>query len=413
MQLIKKTLGAAILIFGGSLIAQNTSTEVSHQDTVKAKLGQIEIDILSSYYDQDGVHSPVTGGRGTENLQDFTNSLIISIPYGKNTYSINFGQDFITSASTDNIDIDVSSDSKQDVRVHGDIGITHKISKRKSYEVGLGFSSEYDVASFNVGSGYEVESKNRNKSLSFKGKVFYDSYTLYRPIELRNEPEGENTRLTLNFASTYAQVLTKKLQLALTAEITYQTGLLATPFHRVYFDDGINTTSLDEISTIISSKVRRREFLPDSRIKIPVALRFHYYLNSTFILRGFYRYYYDDFGIIGNTYEIEVPVRFSKAIAFYPFYRYHRQTAADYFAPFGEHQLTDKYYTSDYDLSNFESNYIGLGFKYAPLFGIFQNAMSKKRMFKFKSINLRYANYNRSDGLNSYLISVGFSLTVF
>jgi len=188
---------------------------------------------------------------------------------------------------------------------------------------------------------------------------------------------------------------------------------LATPFHRVYFDDGINTTSLDEISTIISSKVRRREFLPDSRIKIPIALRFHYYLNSTFILRGFYRYYYDDFGIIGNTYEIEVPVRFSKAIAFYPFYRYHTQTAADYFAPFGEHQLTDKYYTSDYDLSNFESNYVGLGFKYAPLFGIFQNAMSKKRMFKFKSINLRYANYNRSDGLNSYLISMGFSLTVF
>jgi len=221
MQLIKKTLGAVILIFGGNLIAQNTSTEVSPQDTVKAKLGQIEIDILSSYYDQDGVHSPVTGGRGTENLQDFTNSLIISIPYGKNTYSINFGQDFITSASTDNIDIDVSSDSKQDVRVHGDIGITHKISKRKSYEVGLGFSSEYDVASFNVGTSYEVESKNRNKSLSFKGKVFYDSYTLYRPIELRNEPEGENTRLTLNFASTYAQVLTKKLQLALITEITY------------------------------------------------------------------------------------------------------------------------------------------------------------------------------------------------
>ncbi|NCP46153.1 MAG: hypothetical protein GW818_06985, partial [Flavobacteriales bacterium] len=62
MQLIKKTLGAVILIFGGNLIAQNTSTEVSPQDTVKAKLGQIEIDILSSYYDQDGVHSPVTGG---------------------------------------------------------------------------------------------------------------------------------------------------------------------------------------------------------------------------------------------------------------------------------------------------------------------------------------------------------------
>lgn len=412
MQLINYLAAIALLILGVKLNAQEIIIK-EVPDTSKAKIGQVEIDFLSSYYDQDGIHSPVTGGRGTEDLQDLTNTLIISIPVGKNTYNINVGLDNITSASTDNIDLDVSSDSKIDARIHGDISITHKLSKRKTYDVGLGFSSEYDVTSFSVYGGYEIESKDRNTSLTFKGKAFYDTYVLYRPVELRNEPEGDNTRLTYNFSATYARVINTKLQLALIGEITYQSGLLATPFHRVYFDDGVNTANFDELATITSNKVRRREFLPDNRLKTPVALRFHYYLNSTFIVRGFYRYYYDDFGIIGNTYEIEVPIRFSKAIAFYPFYRYHTQTAADYFAPFGEHQLTDKYYTSDYDLSNFESNYVGLGFKYAPLFGIFQNAMSKKRMFKFKSINLRYANYNRSDGLNSYLISAGFSVTVF
>lgn len=411
---LKALLSSAILLLGVTLIAQETAINPTNaKDTSKAKIGQVEIDLLGSYYDQDGIHSPVTGGRGTEDLQDISNSLIISIPYGKNTYSINFGQDNITSASTDNIDLDVSSDSKVDARTHGDLSLTHKINKRKSYDVGVGFSSEYDVTSFSVGGGYEVESKNRNTSLTFKGKAFYDTYVLYRPIELRNEPEGDDTRLTYNFSATFARVINTKLQLALIGEVTYQSGLLATPFHRVYFDDGVNTANFDELETIKSNKVRKREFLPDTRLKIPVALRFHYYINSTFILRGFYRYYYDDFGVVGNTIEIEVPTRISKAIALYPFYRYHTQTEADYFAPFGEHQLTDKYYTSDYDLSDFSSHHYGMGLRYSPLFGIFQNAMSKKRKVKFKSINLRYAYYDRSDGLNAYLFSAGFSFTIF
>ena len=31
-----------------------------------------------------------------------------------------------------------------------------------------------------------------------------------------------------------------------------------------------------------------------------------------------------------------------------------------YFAPFGQHNVTETYYTSDYDLSTFTSNFVGL-----------------------------------------------------
>ncbi|PKP44962.1 MAG: hypothetical protein CVT95_09960 [Bacteroidetes bacterium HGW-Bacteroidetes-12] len=312
MQLKKLLLSTAILILGGNLIAQETNNKQSYLDTTKAKIGQVEVDILSSYYDQDGIHSPVTGGRGTEDLQDLTNTLIISIPYGKNTFSINLGQDNITSASTDNMDTDVSSDSKVDSRNHGDITITHKLNKRKSYHVGAGFSSEYDVTSFNVGGGFSIESKDRNTSLDFNTKVYYDNWLLYQPAEFRpgvdsfvlenfnhqiyDSPNGEDTRTSYNFSLTIARVVNKKLQVSITGDFVYQTGLLNTPFHRVYFDDGFDASGLDELSTIKSKKVRKREFLPDSRIKIPVALRLHYYINSTFIVRGFYRYYYDDRG---------------------------------------------------------------------------------------------------------------------
>lgn len=415
--------------------AQNNTNEKLNlaSDTTKPELKQIEIDLLGSYYNQDGNNSPVTGGRGTENLHDITNNIIISIPYGKNVYSINIGQDFITSASTDNMDTDVSSDSKKDVRTHGDIGVTRKITKRKSYHVGAGFSSEYDVTSFSLNGGVALESKNRNSSLDVNAKVYSDFWLLYQPIEFRTgvdstvlanfsgedyhdnygSSSGNDNRTSYNFSMSFAQILTKKLQVSFTTDFVYQTGLLHTPFHRVYFNDGIDVSNLNEIEVIRSDKLRKRELLPDTRMKIPLGFRLHYYLSSTFVFRGFYRYYYDDFGVVGNTFEVELPIRFSKAISFYPFYRYHTQTASDYFAPFGIHDIADQFYTSDYDLSAFNSNHFGIGFKYAPLFGIGRNEKSKKATIKVKSLNLRYANYSRSNQLNANLLSFGLAFTVF
>ncbi len=431
MQLIKNIALVGLFLSSSILFSQDTSkTKIGQYiQELKDSSDQIEIDILSSYYDQDGEHSAVTGGRGTEDLQDLTYTVIVNIPYKKNIFTIEYGQDRITSASVDNIDTDISSDSKNDERAHYSFGFTRKVTKRKSYHVSAGFSSEYDVTSYSLGAGFALESKNRNSSIDVNAKVYYDSWLLYQPAEFRpgvdsivledfdhdtyDSPNGTDNRLSYNFSVSFAQILTKKIQVALTADFVYQTGLLSTPFHRVYFDDGVNVDILDELETVKSSKLRKRELLPDSRLKIPTSIRFHYYLSNTFIFKGFYRYYYDDFGVTASTVEVELPVRFSKAIAVYPFYRYHTQTAADYFAPFGEHKITDKYFTSDFDLSDFDSYHVGLGFKYTPLFGIGRKATSKKSAFKFKSINFRYAYYSRNDNLESFIISLGLGFTIF
>jgi len=426
MQLIKYILVVITLGLSSITFGQTDSLAV---DTTTKKLGPIEIDILSSYYSQDGEHSPVTGGRGTESLSDLTNTIIINIPYGKNNYSLNYGADNITSASTDNIDAEVSSDSKKDMRIHGNLGITHKISKRKSYHVGAGFSSEYDVKSFSLNAGFSLESKNRNSSFDVNSKVYSDTWSLYEPVELsstveieneelenkvRVESSGTENRTSYDVSVSFAQILTKKLQVSFTADVIYQKGLLSTPFHRVYFNDGVNTAQLNEIETILSTKTRKRELLPVSRLKTPVAIRLHYSVSGTFVVRSFYRYYTDDFGVTANTIELELPVKVGNALTFYPFYRYHNQTASKYFAPFGAHELTSEYYTSDFDLSAFNSNQYGLGLEYAPLFGVGKKAINAdKGRIKLKSINTRLANYERSDGLSSYLVSFGLSFQIF
>ena len=55
----------------------------------------------------------------------------------------------------------------------------------------------------------------------------------------------------------YAQVINQRLQLLLSAEAIYMTGLLSTPFHRVYFADQ-NKPDIER--------------LPDNRLKIPLSL---------------------------------------------------------------------------------------------------------------------------------------------
>jgi hypothetical protein len=81
-------------------------------------------------------------------------------------------------------------------------------------------------------------------------------------------------------------------------------------------------------------------------------------------------------------------------------YRYYTQQASKYFAPYEAHLSTEKYYTSDYDLSSFNANQYGMGAIYTD---IFTNAHIWS--FGIKNIELRYNHYDRSDGLKADIIS--------
>jgi hypothetical protein len=100
--------------------------------------------------------------------------------------------------------------------------------------------------------------------------------------------------------------------------------------------------------------------LPDSRFKIPIGLRLNYYLNEVITFRTYYRYYKDNWGLNAHTASIEMPVKLSQKFTVYPSYRYYSQGQADYFAPYDTHLSSEQYYTSDYDLSTFDSNSVGL-----------------------------------------------------
>jgi hypothetical protein len=124
-------------------------------------------------------------------------------------------------------------------------------------------------------------------------------------------------------------------------------------------------------------------------------------------VRTYYRYYADDWNLTANTFNIELPVKISDKFTVYPMYRYYSQTQAKYFAPYQTHLSTEKYYTSDYDLSTFNASQYGFGVSYTDLF-----TTAKIFSFGLKNIDFRFNHYIRSDGLTANIGTIGFKFIV-
>ena len=367
-----------------------------------------EIDVLFSYYEQSGNHSAVTGGQGTEELHDYSGIIIVNVPIKENkTLRVENGISYFTSASHDNINPNtITSASYADITGYLDITYSkYDTAKRRSIGINVrGLLEEY-FGSLSIGGFISKISASQNREFKASANLFADKWALdYKinklyPIELKNtgiEYVKTDMRYSSNFNFILSQVINKRLQGSLSLGFINQFGLLNTPYHRVYFE---------------GEDLPRVERMPDIKIRIPASIRLNYFIGDRIILRSFYRYYWDTFGVEAHTINLEVPIKITNFIAFQPFYRIHLQTGSKYFAPYLGHDLDAEYYTSDYDLSTFTSHFIGAGFKYSPAMGIskFKFRAKAKNSILFREIQLRGGSYRRSDGMKSMLVSCGFS----
>jgi len=400
------------------LILINTAEAIANQPAatkMKTNWREIDANFLSGYYSQDGNNSAVTGGIGTEQLTDFSNIFIVNVPLDSvNSIGLFAGADTYTSASTDNIDSNVSSASYQDTRSYGTLSYNRKNLKKTSiYGIRAGYSKEYDYQSFSTGLSYTKEWNNGNTELNLTGQAFFDTWLgkenssqlIYPELWLGDflgyQMHTNPKRNSYNASLFLSQVLTKRLQIGISAELIYMTGLLSTPFHSVYFADK------EEFEFDI-------ERLPSSRLKIPFSIRINYFPLDFMVLRAYYRYYTDDFGIDAHTFNIELPLKISRQFTLSPFYRYHQQTAAIYFAPYKTNLSNQSFYTSDYDLSAMSTQRIGLGAKYYPDKPILQSpgATDFIGVFQFKYLEMRGAWYTRTTGLNAFNISINLGFGI-
>lgn len=454
------------------LFAQNDTIPNDTTNIFKKRvLENAEINVLTSFYTQDGSNAAVTGGIGTEKLNDFATNINIAIPLNDDdVLSIDGTISAYTSASSSNLNpfpdgedaprptnitgspwVASSGASKSDVWVSPDIGYSHSSDDRNSiYSANISIANEFDYFSFGAGLGFTRLFNQKNTVLNLGIKMYFDTWFPEYPIEIKSfiknngdlnygffsgveilDKDGNlidkngsyvwqpsknylinhKGRNTYSFSFSFSQILSKKMQFSIFSDVTYQQGWLANPMQRVYFSDIDNfyignpanipnyTNSNNKDVFQLADDIER---LPDHRLKFPIGLRLNYYVNEFLVVKTYYRYYFDDWGINSNTINIELPIKIGYKFTIYPNYRFYDQTAADYFAPFEQHISSEIYYTSDYDLSNFYSNQYGIGIKYTDIF-------TKGHIWKFrlKNIFLNYNYYERSTGLKAHIVSLG------
>lgn len=384
MKKIILTAGLLSSILMGALGQRKSDLEGSY---AKRKLKFEEANFVTNYYTQEGDRSAVTGGIGTEALTDFAASFDLRISkYDKKgrQHSIlaDFNIDYYTSASSDNIDpLSISGASRQDLHIYPSLSWNVKNDALKTTQgITLSYSTEWDYESRGVSFNYSHSLDNDNREVTIKGGAFFDTWEVILPSELRTgngrsgvaASERYKARNSYNVSLGVSQVINKNLQVMLMAEPAFQHGLLSTPYHRTYFTNGTHTV----------------EKLPGTRIKFPVSLRASYFWGDRAIFRGFYRFYVDDWGMTAHTGNLEVTYKITPFISVSPFYRVSQQTAVRYFAPAAKHLPTATYYTSDHDIGDFMSNFIGSGFRMAPPGGVLG-------IKNFNSVEVRYGYYTR------------------
>lgn len=366
----------------------------------KQRISKTDLQVFFGFYLQNGDHSAITGGTGTEHLKVYSPQFTFSHETdSSHRFSLNGGVDIITSASMDNIDFVVSSASKVSARVYLYPSYRFRLGHSHTYLAAeSGFSSESAYQSLPVGVSLDHTDAAGNSRWSVSLKSFFDDLrwglvkSYGRPIGLIYPYELRDTswfsiyrRQSYNLNFALYQTINQRMQMAIYPELVYQHGLLCTPYHRVYFND--------------QKQTERVENLPLQRWKVPLAIQWNAFVGGRTVLRFYYRYYWDDWGIHAHTVELEMPCKWNPEFSIAPLLRFYTQNAADYFRPYKEHSLSEEFYTSDYDLSRFQSYKAGLTLRYAPQKPFIAG-------LDINSLSLRYDFYKRSDGLSADIISL-------
>ncbi|HMH35045.1 MAG TPA: DUF3570 domain-containing protein [Puia sp.] len=408
-------------------------SQVSTKDSSAYKSKKLtldEVNLVSSYYNQTADKSAVMGGRpdskGIGNVTDLANGLDIKFTgwdgkNRKNTLTAGIGMDYHTAASQAYVDSNGHARNDGN-RIYPTLDWSIA-NERKGTEFGLGayYSAEHNYYhSIGLNTSFSKKTKN-NGEFSVKLSGYFDRINMIKPSEfvpvdsVKNSSSADSivyitsasgrtvalsynsgqligkgqesatptkSRNTLTASFSFSKTINERLQGSIATDLTYQNGYLGLPFHRVYFNNGKDTI----------------ENLPSQRFKFPIGLRLNYFLGDRVIVRAYYRFYIDNWGLVSHTANIEVPVKITPFFSLSPFYRYYVQSAVNYFAPFESHSPQDQYYTSNYALAAFKSHFFGMGLRIAPPNGVLLKSLS--------AVEIRYGHYTQTTDLASDIISL-------
>ncbi len=264
-------------------------------------------------------------------------------------------------------------------RINGEFGWRYKSNEGMSSSVKLSYGSEYTyrTTALNLGLGQVFNEGSTAINLSYSS--YFDTI---RVIRFDGSEDPEDERDTHTFALSLVQTLNPKSLLNLSFSHTNQNGFLATSFNAVKINDGFIA-----------------EQVPNSRRRDALSARYKYAFERDSMQLG-YGYYWDDWGINANVLEARYFAHLPKLkLRLEPNYRYYTQTQADFFDfEFSEPRTL---LASDSDLGEFYGHSVGL------LLALARPSLITSQLATYE---LGFNYYDRSDGLDFYWTTLGWSL---
>jgi len=246
-------------------------------------------------------------------------------------------------------------------------GTAQGVFEEQRYELGLVYTHDLGVA--RVGGGgrvsYEpdymstfgklhadIDFADKNTVLGFDAAFGHDDVgRIVMGLDRTSTRMDVGTLTTYLGAVTLTQILSPNAIAHLTYDVTSLKGDQANPYRLV--------DSLKPGPDGIPIQITEPETHPDERLRQAIAGQLRYFIEptETTLVAG-YRYYLDDWGLRAHTPDVRVIQQAGDSIDLTLRYRFHFQTAADFYRPSYPSLDGLEYYTRDAKLSRLTTHTI-------------------------------------------------------
>jgi hypothetical protein len=381
---VRPVVAAALIVCAAPLAARADALSAAEILDRPRPYHLESVRVRFTHFDQDGYGyqsqaGPVLGpGSEAAAIEEPQAEVVVS-QGARITHRIWVPVDVVTSASPDSIDV-ISTASRTNPAGSLDFTTSYRYSQSTDLHVRAGVHVEAPFRSFNMGLGWTRRLADDNAVISASVNQVVDWFDGFDIHGVRLARVG---RSTSNANVGLTQLLSPTTVAHVNYGFTLQAGELSNTWN----------------SLPLTTGGRGQEILPQTRHRHAFVGRLVQGLPWNGVLKAFYRYYVDGWGLSAHTLELQLYQRILPWLYVRGDYRVHFQRGVDFFTTLADPEPRVR--TADSDLASF----------FAQTFGG-KVAFELARVGRLRELtaDVAYERYLRSDGLsaNVYSCAIGF-----
>ena len=227
-------------------------------------------------------------------------------------------------------------------RYAGDLAATFSMGRHR-FTPQLSYSQENDYISHGFAFNYAVDFNEKNTTLNLGWAATWDRILPKGFLKTQETKDSDDFLIGVN------QLLSPKTVATLTFTYGNARGYLDDQYKGVAF---LSDFQGDAIKPALSAE--QRPSRRDHYTAYAALTQYVTPLNAS--VEGSYRFFHDSYGVNAHTIGLAWYQKLGSRVVIAPMVRYHRQSAADFYAPmFPDWDQRPRYYSADYRLSELDT----------------------------------------------------------